>query len=207
MTSQPNAAAFARRITLVPIAAIGLAAAVLATSGCALIEDRPAGNMRSSDRYTYVSTPDYPVTVTIYDTRSKEILWEVDVPIGKKLTFAFYKNRSEDTELRPDLMRWTIADAKNFRNGLNNSMAMPAADSRMVAMSLREGPAYPAGHEPEGAVSMAGESDGFIEPAVPSAEAIDIPMIPLVPAADAEAAPVDNARVGSFVADEPGDDG
>jgi hypothetical protein len=118
----------------------------LLMSGCFknLVTNSPGGQMRSSDAFTYVSTPYEPLSVTLYDNRDKEPLWTVDVPVGKKVSIRFLPNQSEDsTARRPDIMQWEIYDAKNRRSSLTSTMAVPPADSRLLKVTLREGPEYP----------------------------------------------------------------
>jgi hypothetical protein len=125
-------------------------AAVLGSSmmmtGCLkpLVTNSPGGQMRQMDSFTYISTPFEPLSVTLYDNRDKEPLWTVDVPVGKKVTIRFLKNQSEDsTARRPDIMQWEIYDEKNRRANLTSTMAVPPANSRLLKVSLRDGPEYP----------------------------------------------------------------
>ncbi len=126
--------------------AVALSAPML-MSGCFknLVYNSPGGQMRSTDAFTYVSTPFEPLSVTLYDNRDKEPLWTVDVPVGKKVTIRFLANKSKDsTARRPDIMQWEIYDGKNRRSNLNSTMAVPGADARLLKVTLRDGPEYPA---------------------------------------------------------------
>lgn len=121
-------------------------------SGCMmknLVYNTPGGGLRSSDSFTYQSTPFEPLSVTLYDNRDKEPLWTVDVPVGKKVTIRFHANRSEDaTARRPDIMLWEIYDDTMRRSSLTSTMAVPGAESRMLKVTLRDGPEYPVELEP-----------------------------------------------------------
>jgi hypothetical protein len=138
----------ANRRTLFTLALLGGLLSTLMLGGCLsqLVSNEPGGNMRSNtDSFTYISTPFEPLTVTLYDYRDNEPLWTADVPIGQKVTIRFMKNKSkEGTNRRPDIMQWAIYDQTKRRTNLDNTMAVPAADSRMLRVSIRDGIEYPA---------------------------------------------------------------
>lgn len=102
------------------------------------------GNMTSDDSYTYISTPYEPLTVTLYDNRDDEPLWTVDVPIGSKVSLRFLENKVKDgTTRRPDIMQWAIYEQSKRTARYDNTMAVPPAESRMMRVSLRQGPEFP----------------------------------------------------------------
>ncbi|MBC7835994.1 MAG: hypothetical protein H7Y88_12975 [Phycisphaerales bacterium] len=110
----------------------------------------PGGPWYSADRYTYVSTAWQPQTITLTDTRTGEVIWSQDVPVGKQLVIDF---TSEDSTsdvnpvvdpAHPDMMEWEIMDAGTRFGQLDNAIAVPPADSRRVEMTLRPVPEYPA---------------------------------------------------------------
>lgn len=109
-------------------------------SGCSLFPGlKPGGSQRSSDEFTYVSTPWEPLTVTLYDRREDMPLWTVDVPVGSKVSIRFYANRETSGAVtRPDIMRWEIFDEDRNRSRLSNAMAVPGAESRLLQVSLRD---------------------------------------------------------------------
>ncbi len=126
------------------LTAMLLASALM--SGCIkqLVSNSPGGHMRSTDSFTYISTPFEPLTVTLYDQRDNEPLWTVDVPVGQKVTVRFHTNKSkEGTTRRPDIMQWEIYDQTKRRANLTNTMAVPGADSRLLKVALRDGVEYP----------------------------------------------------------------
>jgi len=138
MTNAPRTIKFA-------LAAI-IVCAPLFASGCIkqLVTNGPGGSMRSTDTFTYISTPFEPLTVTLYDQRDNEPLWTVDVPVGQKVTVRFRTNKAkEGTTRRPDIMQWEIYDQKKRRANLTNTMAVPGADSRLLKVALRDGVEYP----------------------------------------------------------------
>lgn len=138
----------ARTIAMTTLAVMVLMTLTLPMGGCfyakQALSKTPGGNMSSDDSYTYVSTPYEPLTVTLYDNRDNEPLWTVDVPIGSKVSLRFLKNKAkEGTTRRPDIMQWAIYDVKRRTARYDNTMAVPPAESRMMRVSLRQGPEFP----------------------------------------------------------------
>ncbi|MGV6814361.1 MAG: hypothetical protein ACWA5W_05030 [Phycisphaerales bacterium] len=132
-----------------PLAILLIGSALLMVSsmtGCIkqLVTNGPGGSMRSTDSFTYISTPFEPLTVTLYDFRDHEPLWTVDVPVGQKVTVRFLSNKAkEGTTRRPDIMQWEIYDQTKRRANLTNTMAVPPADSRLLKVSIRDTVEYP----------------------------------------------------------------
>jgi len=114
--------------------------------GCVkqLISNSPGGHGRSSDAFTYISTPFEPLTVTLYDQRDNEPLWTVDVPVGQKVTVRFLRNQAkEGTTRRPDVMQWEIYDQTKRRSKLTNKMAVPGSNARLLKVAIRDTIEYP----------------------------------------------------------------
>lgn len=117
--------------------------ALLSAGGCSYM---PGGNMVSNDYFTYTSTAYQPKTLTLVDTRTGEVLWTNEIPVGQKVSVQFYENRSEGDPDFPDVMRWQVADAENGYVVLRNQIAVPDQWSRRMDMTLREVPeSYPGG--------------------------------------------------------------
>ena len=113
--------------------------AALASTGC--VSHTPGGPQMSADRYTIESTVHMPQTVTIIDLRTGEEVWTSEVPVGKKLTFQFYPERSTNSYM-PDLLRWEMIDLSVARRGLRNAMRVPPAHARRVDIIIRESPEF-----------------------------------------------------------------
>ncbi|MBL4810315.1 MAG: hypothetical protein JKY43_09715 [Phycisphaerales bacterium] len=133
---------------LIALAFLALFMMILPMGGCFYAKQAfsktSGGNMNSDDSYTYVSTPYEPLTITLYDNRDNEPLWTVDVPIGSKVSLKFLKNKAkEGTTRRPDIMQWVIYDQQRRTARYDNTMAVPAAESRLMRVSLRNGPEFP----------------------------------------------------------------
>lgn len=101
------------------------------------------GDLASNDRYTFVSTPHAPQTITIIDTRSGEIIWSRDVPVGQQLNLRFVPEANEDNPVRPDVMKYGVTEAGRRFARLTDSITVPAADSRRIDVELRKGPEFP----------------------------------------------------------------
>lgn len=126
-------------------ATTGLAAlaTAMALAGCSLSEMRPGGNMRSDDQFTYMSTPDLPVSVDLVDTRDNTIIWSIDVPLGQKLTVRFYEDLARDgTPNATDTMKWQLYDAQLTGTFLRNKIVVPPASARRLDVTYRDAPEY-----------------------------------------------------------------
>ena len=98
--------------TLALSALLGLAG--LATTGCGLAY-RPwfneGGSGASINQFTYISTSHQPKTVQLVDTRTSEVIWTCEIPVGQQLTCQFYKDKSPEDPWRPNTMRWGLYKA------------------------------------------------------------------------------------------------
>lgn len=173
-------------------------AAGLAPLGC----QTEGGSMVSRDEFSYVSTEFQPKTVRLLDIRTQEELWVSEVPVGEKLSLAFYRDQGDDVQ-RPDLMRWGLGEPRRG-NPLSNVMAVPPAGSRLLTWEIRETPELPGSVAPTPLTPAYGSDlDPLLEPA-PSiyepvtpaepqpaesdaAAAAAVPLVPLSGAAAGEA--------------------
>lgn len=121
-----------------------LSGGVALASGCSVIPKfEEGGALASFDAYTYVSRPYQPQTVSLIDTRTEEVLWSVDVPVGKQLSLEFLDGRGNESGPMPDLMKWDILETGTGRSGLANGLPVPPPESRRVDVSLRATPEFP----------------------------------------------------------------
>lgn len=124
------------RVTMSRTLTIGIAGALLlGLAGCYT----PGGPRWSADQATYMSTAWEPKTVTIYDSRTGEVVFAVDIPVGKKLTIRFAEG-SGPNEDKPDELVWEVQDADKNYGTMRNRMACPSAEHRRVEMTLRDNP-------------------------------------------------------------------
>lgn len=101
----------------------------------------PGGSGFSTDTHTYVSTSWQPYTVTVQDTRTRQNLWSIDVPVGKQLVVHFRAGDGVKGSDTPDLMEWEIMDAGEMFGQLDNSVPVPA--DRQLLPTLRPTPELP----------------------------------------------------------------
>lgn len=146
-------------------AALGLLAAAL-PAGC-YSEGGPVFNY-SRDQHVYVSRPWTPKTVSLYDTRTDEVIWSVDVPVGYKVVVDFERGDNQLVE-NPDKMIWDVMPATKLAGTLRQELPCPPRTARRIEFTLREGPERLDAEFPEGDVparmridrleSIAGEQD------------------------------------------------
>lgn len=122
---------------------IGGATMLVGAGGCAGTYLRESGAGRSLDQYTYISRPHEPKTISLVDTRTDEVIWTVDIPVGSQLSMRFIPNHDKDNAFTPDLLRWEIWDERRFAGRMTNSMPVPSHDSRRLDLTIREQPEFP----------------------------------------------------------------
>lgn len=112
------------------------------------------GSMSSEDRFTYVSTTWQPKTISVVDTRTAEVIWSVDVPVGKKLVVDFNKGSDEEQKdpYRPDVMLWDIIEPDAYFGALSNKLRIPPKSARRIDMTLRPAPEQPPAGDHEATV-------------------------------------------------------
>lgn len=108
---------------------------------------RPGGSMMSLDRFTYESTVYEPKTLTLIDTRTSEVLWTMEVPVGQRVTVEFYENKSKGYPDYPDVMRWELQKATATDSVLRSQISVPDRWSRRLDMTLRAAPEFYPGAE------------------------------------------------------------
>ncbi|MEM9165721.1 MAG: hypothetical protein AAGB48_01715 [Planctomycetota bacterium] len=117
-----------------------LAATGLLVGGCYSIGGVPA----SRDAATFESTSHLPATVSVIDTRTQEVIWSIDIPVGQKMRYRFYDKKKAPgaTDARPALMRWAVAPTRGDLGSLENELAVPVASNRLVRYDVRESPEF-----------------------------------------------------------------
>jgi len=93
---------------------------------------------------TYESTEIMPKTVQIRDLRSDEIVFTMEVPAGKQLTFQFSEGDGDDPVYTPDLMRYEVFDIGTRTGSLSSAMSVPPYWARRIDVYFRQGPEYTA---------------------------------------------------------------
>jgi hypothetical protein len=120
-----------RTLAAVLLAGLGL------QSGCAYSEGGPGA---SWDRYTYVSRPHSPKTVTIVDTRTEEVVFTMDIPVGQQLVFDIDDRPSRRGEYFSGTMSWALMPEGQGYGTLRNRVDVPPANSRRIDLDIRPGP-------------------------------------------------------------------
>ena len=118
------------------LSAAGLTAAM---AGCWTMGYSPGGRQASLDEFTYVSTIDYPYTISLIDLSTRQPIWSVDVPVGKELVVRFVDDFNAANKDRPSLMRWRIFDAGTDSGELTHIMPVPDSTSRLLQATIRKG--------------------------------------------------------------------
>ena len=131
---------------LLRIPALALSATLLAAGGCTIY--RPGGSMYSTDTFTYPSTTWEPLTLSLQDRRTGETIWTAEVPVGQEVVVRFFREKYPDNPTLPDAMRWDFKKLGKWYGMLNNVIAVPPADSRLLVTTFRPSPEYPPPAEP-----------------------------------------------------------
>lgn len=139
----------------VSIAALGLAAMAV-TAGCY----RPEGQLMNASgaAATYWSTETQPKTVSLRDLRSNEIVFTMDIPVGKQLVLEFVDGKGDDEVQTPDLMRYEVFDLGTTTGKLKSAMSVPNFASRRLEVDIRRGTEY-AAEDPNRSLRMDEVSD------------------------------------------------
>jgi hypothetical protein len=128
------------------LAELALAGALAGTlSGCGPTSlYRPyfdeGGSGASIDEATYVSYPHEPKSLSVVDTRTQEVVFAMDIPVGQQLVINFDDKSADKDKYMSGTMRWAVMKAGNRYGSLSNRLAVPPPHSRRVDWYLREGP-------------------------------------------------------------------
>lgn len=110
----------------------------LPLAGCLYFEGGP---LYSANRFTYISTPDSPKTITLYDVTSNQAIWSYEIPVGRQLVIDFNRNAGEgEGSDYPDLMKWNDFPAGELIGLLGNELSVPPPTARRVELTLRVSP-------------------------------------------------------------------
>lgn len=122
-------------------------AAVAGAAGCYTTDGQPMPYTGAP--YTYYSTEQLPLTVTIVDTRTGEPFWTLEVPVGKQFTVVFDKGKGDDPVLTPDLMRYAVFPIGTTIGRLRDGVTVPDQYSRRLDVEYRHAPEYAQGPKGE----------------------------------------------------------
>jgi hypothetical protein len=127
-----------------PLLALPVALAIVALTAPAC--HRPQGGLMAAtgSSQTYASYETQPKTVKIIDLRNGEVVFAMDIPVGKQLSVDFLDGEGADPVLAPDLMRYQVFDNGTTTGKLRSMLSVPSAHSRRIEVSLRPAPEYAA---------------------------------------------------------------
>ena len=91
---------------------------------------------------TYFATERMPKTITLVDTRNGEVVFAMEIPVGKQLTIDFDKGTGDDPVHRPDLMRYQVFPIGTTFGRLRSSMSVPNAWSRRIDVDVTQEAGY-----------------------------------------------------------------
>lgn len=128
-----------RRVPAIPLLATIVLA--LAAPGC---NYQPSGGLfaGSNAPFTYYSTPEYPKTFVLVNTRTGENIFEMHIPVGKALVVQFTKDQGDESKTTPDLMRYGVFPMGDVSGLLSSSITVPGAYARRIDIFLTEGEPY-----------------------------------------------------------------
>jgi len=119
------------------IAPAALSVVLVSLAGCATQSER--GVRASVDQHVYVSYPWEPKTVSLIDTRTDEVIWTFEVPVGEKLVIKFENHRRR---LSGQTMTWGSGDPDEGKIKLVNEMPVPSYQVRKLSWTIRPVPEF-----------------------------------------------------------------
>ena len=125
------------------ITTISLTPLLAMIAGCQLYT--PGGNAFSNgpnSASTWESSEEFPKTVTLMDTRSGELLFVMEIPVGKKLVVDFMEDGGDNDVMTPDLMTWEVFPSNVGYGPLSNALTVPNRWSRRIDVAMRTSSEY-----------------------------------------------------------------
>lgn len=127
---RPNTARFFSTLTILAAGLLG---------GCAM----PGGSMYSADKFTYVSDSHSPKTISLLDTRTRQVVWTTEIPVGQQLVISFFEG-SDPAANMPDVMKYGFTKAGRWSATMQSSIPVPGQESRRVDCIIRTAPEFAA---------------------------------------------------------------
>ena len=106
------------------------------SAGCTSYE--AGGAEESLDQYTYESTSTFPQSISIVDTRTSDLVWAMDIPVGQQLTIKFNDDVKRSNRVGYDEMTWGLNPVGGSGRSLSNTMRVPPRSARRIDGALRE---------------------------------------------------------------------
>ncbi|MFG0259914.1 MAG: hypothetical protein ACF8LK_06125 [Phycisphaerales bacterium JB041] len=98
------------------------------------------GSGASIDEFTYVSRPYEAKTVSVVDTRTGEVVFSMDIPVGQQLSINFDDKSKNQGKYMSGEMRWAVQEAGSRFGTLRNRVDVPPPHSRRIDVDIRQGP-------------------------------------------------------------------
>jgi hypothetical protein len=98
------------------------------------------GSGASIDEFTYISSALAPKTITVIDTRTEEVVFALDIPVGQQLVVNFDDKQANRDKYMSGSMRWAVMKAGNRFGTKRNRIDVPPPHSRRLEMTLRDSP-------------------------------------------------------------------
>ena len=108
------------------------------------------------------------------DTRTRQILWSSEVPVGQQLVDKFFEG-SDPSMTMPDIMNYGFSKAGNVGVTWQSSIPVPGADSRRIDFALRTVPEFGAGMNVPPPAPVAAPATATPKKDQPKPEMIDLP--------------------------------
>lgn len=110
----------------------------------------PGGTWMSVDAYCYESHSFQPWTVSVIDTRTRQAVFSIDVPVGQELVMKFSEDDGDTVEpgdkpspIYPDMLRWDLWPIGQRLGEPQRQVVVPARQHRLLDTKLRKIPELP----------------------------------------------------------------
>jgi hypothetical protein len=130
------------RLRISPALAL-FAAAPLLLTGCWVPGYWPGGSLATRDIYTYESTVDFQQSVQLTDVATNDVIWSINIPVGKQVVIRFQDDHDPENVERPALMRWELMERGRRTGELYNAIPAPAWDRRLMEVFYRDADVAP----------------------------------------------------------------
>jgi len=120
---------------------VGLAMSSL-LGGCGVPWYQPGDQLYPGSTHIWTSEEHRPSTVTLFDTRTGDAIWSMEIPPGQWLATKFVDGGGDDDVLRPDRLDYHLFAAGTRMGKLRSGMSVPNAESRRWELTVRDGIEY-----------------------------------------------------------------
>lgn len=122
-----------------PAAVVLATAAVLGSAACGY---RPGSRGFTDAPHTWPSTAYLPLTLSLIDTRTDEVIWTIDVPPGKWLVTRFVEGGNNLDSEWPDRLEYHVFDEGTKHGRLRSSIVVPDRSVLQWYVDYRTAPEF-----------------------------------------------------------------